>query len=167
MMKPSLLVVLSAVLAMPAAAVNFDAANLTGQFRAQTLLPGAPTAGEVKGVPVASDEQADEKTQDEKDAERMGALIQKIQNEEVVDKAELDWAKAQVAKASSAEEMKKARDSVFKAIKEEGLTMEDGQVVLPPNSPDAQVNEVVDQIMMVYKQMLSAIRGLLSQAKTA
>lgn len=167
MTKTSLMLVLSAVLAAPAAAVDFDASNLTGQFQAKSLLPGAPVIDEVKGAPVASDDQADEKTQDEKDAERMAALLEKISKAETVPQAEVDWAKAQIAKASSAEELKKARESVFKALKEQGLTTEEGEVILAPNAPDEEVNEVANQVMMVYKQMLTMIRAMLAQAKTA
>lgn len=167
MAKSSLMLVLSAVLAAPAAAVNFDASNLTGQFRAQSLLPGAPVIDEVKGAPVASDEQTGETTQDEKDAERMAALLEKISKAEVVPQAEVDWAKAQIAKASSASELKKARESVFKALKEQGLTTKEGEVILAPNAPDEEVNKAADQVMAVYKLMLSMIRAMLALAETA
>lgn len=159
--------ILTVSLAMPAAAgIDWEKGDPLTQFR--VLQENHRNSGErapdfvAKGRPMDKEE----KNQDDKDAERLDAVLMEIGTGKAVDAKEIAWAKEYIAKALGVRPIVQRRAALIKEIKKNGYKDEFGTVLLPPNAPDLEVTYLVNHLMSEYENMLIAADMILDSAKT-
>jgi hypothetical protein len=146
-------------------AINFDRGDIdelhSEYWKSSPMVPST-----IPGKK-AEKPQEKKKSQEELDAEKFVKILDKMQKGELISLAEKGFALEFLDKQMTPEAVAQQRKEIRANIKKHGVVDEEtGEVILPPNAPDAKVNQLAEFVLDITQAMFEDLREAISQVKT-